>query len=130
VDRIDAEPERLQRRRAEQHERAWAATENHRGGLDIVDADVGLGHGNDGTGPVGVVDRAVTGRRDSDTGENLFRDLGEQGPGVDESLQLDPALGYQRMADHELDRERSHRGAIVGVGPAATQCHEWDTSRA
>jgi len=124
VDRVDAKPERLQRRRPEQYERSRAAAQDHRGRLHAVEADVRLGHGDDRAGSVGVVNGAVAGRHDSDAGENLFRDLGEQGPGVDESFQLDPALGLQRMTDDELDRERSHRRAIVGIGRPANQCHK------
>ena len=91
----------------------------------IVDADVRLGDGNNRARSVGAIHGTAARRRDTDPGENLFRDLGEQRPGIDKPLQLDPALGQQRMAHHELDRERPHGAAIVGDGAAtnnATIC--------
>ena len=99
VDGIDAKAEGLQRSGADQDERVRLAAQDHGRDFRTIDRDVGLGDRNRILRAIGIVNSSSAGRGDSDPGDQVRRNLREQGSRVYQSLQLKLPVRMERMLD-------------------------------
>ena len=109
ADWINAEAQAFERECADQNEVLLRATQ-HDSRCDVrPDEDFRGGDGLGGNRAVGILDAACAKRRDVDLLKKPAWDLGKIGARVNESFQLELAIGITWISDCEFHVEGSHR---------------------